>query len=141
MNRIEFIHDFTRLGILLRAYLSEEKAIMELNNAIKQSRTANTWFIFYHIKEQLTAIANNYLRREKLEYWLANYPNVWYEYQKDITVVMAGNIPLVGFHDYLSVLASGRTVSVKLSSKDAFLLPALHHLLCTFAPEWGSRVR
>jgi len=141
MNRIEFIHDFTRLGILLRAYLYEGKDVMELNNAIIQSTVANTWFTSYHIKEQLSAIANNYLQQDKLEYWLANYPKVWYDYQKDITVVMAGNIPLVGFHDYLSVLASGRTVSVKLSSKDTFLMPALHHLLCTFAPEWRSRVR
>jgi len=141
MNRFEFIRFFSLLGALLNSYLCKGKSVIELDHAISRSVKANPWFTPYHIKEQLSAIANNYLQQEKLHRWLANYPDVWYGYQKDITVVMAGNIPLVGFHDYLSVLASGRTVSVKLSSKDSFLLPALHALLCSIAPSWRSLVR
>jgi hypothetical protein len=141
MDRTKWIDDFTSLGNVLRGYLCRNLVVTELDNAIKQSTEANTWFTDYHIKEQLSAIANQYLHKEKLSTWLANYPNVWHGYKKDITVVMAGNIHLVGYHDYLSVLASGRTVSVKRSHKDAFLLPALHRLLCSFAPEWHSRIR
>lgn len=48
---------------------------------------------------------------------------------KNIALVMAGNIPVVGFHDYLSVLLCGYSAQVKLSSKDPFLLPFLHEKL------------
>ena len=141
MDKEQFITDFACLGDLLRRYLFGQKGLAELDNAIKQSVEANPWFTDYHIKERLAAIAYDYLSAQKLGVWLANYPDVWYGFQRDITVVMAGNVPLVGFHDYLSVLASGRTVSVKSSSKDPLLLPALHDLLCSFAPEWRSKAR
>lgn len=141
MNQRCFIRDFDELGHLLQGYLSGAKQIPDLEQAINQSMVANPWYTDYHIKERLSSITQNYLSASKLQDWLAIYPDVWYDYQKDITVVMAGNIPLVGYHDYLAVLASGRTVSVKLSSKDAFLLPALHKLLCSLAPEWKGRLR
>ena len=141
MDKHVFISDFSRLGKWLQRYLLGKRAVRELDDAIMQSLEANRWFTKYHIKERLAAITNEYLQCQKLEVWLARYPDVWDGYQKEIAVVMAGNIPLAGYHDYLSVLASGRRVAVKLSSKDAALLPALHDLLCSFAPEWRSRVR
>ncbi|MCL2738630.1 MAG: acyl-CoA reductase [Bacteroidales bacterium] len=141
MEQIEFIRDFAGLGNRLQAYLSGALDVPDLDQAIAHSLGANPWYTSYCIKERLSSIVQGYLLAPKLQSWLTNYPDVWYAYQKDITVVMAGNIPLVGFHDYLSVLASGRTVSVKLSSKDAFLLPALHRLLCSFAPAWSYRLR
>ena len=141
MNQVNFIRDFTSLGAMLRSYLAGERMVLVLDSAITKSVAANPWFTDYHVREMLGAIADNYLRREELEKWLSSYPEVWYGFKKDITIVMAGNIPLVGYHDYLSVLASGRRASVKLSSKDVFLLPALHGLLCSLSPAWRSRVR
>ena len=141
VNRSDFIEDFSRLGAQLRSYLLGEKALFDLDNAIRRSVEANPWFTPYHIREMLRAISHDFLQREKLTRWLKSYPDIWYHYQKEITVVMAGNIPLVGYHDYLCVLASGRKISIKLSSKDSFLLPALHELLCSFSPEWRGMVR
>ena len=141
MNPNKFIQDFAGLGIRLQGYLSGALDVPDVDQAIAHSLNANPWYTSYHIKERLTTIVQHYLSSSKLQAWLSDYPDVWYDYQKDITVVMAGNIPLVGYHDYLAVLASGRTVSVKLSSKDAFLLPALHNLLCSFVPDWIRRLR
>ena len=141
MNHVKFIRDFAALGDLLQDHVSDTKNIPALDQAITCSLEANPWFTGYHIKERLSSIAQYYLSASRLEAWLADYQDVWHDGHHDITVVMAGNIPLVGYHDYLSVLASGRRVSVKCSSKDAFLLPALHQLLCSFAPKWLSQVR
>lgn len=52
---------------------------------------------------------------------------------------MAGNLPLVGFHDYLSILISGHQVLAKLSSDDAVMLPILHKMLSVFEPEMADR--
>ena len=141
MNQKEFIRDFARLGDLIQSHFSGKKIVPELDKAIHQSIQVNPWFTSYHIKKRLTSIACDYLPPQQLETWLSSYPHIEYTYKKEITVVMAGNIPLVGFHDYLSVLASGKRMAVKLSHKDAHLLPALHHLLCSFAPLWHARLR
>jgi hypothetical protein len=53
---------------------------------------------------------------------------------KYIGVVMAGNIPLVGFHDFLCVLISGKKIKVKLSHQDSILLPFLVEILLSFEP-------
>jgi len=53
---------------------------------------------------------------------------------------MAGNIPAVGFHDFLCILLSGNCVSAKLSSDDLVLIPALAAMLCAIEPEFTSRI-
>ena len=53
---------------------------------------------------------------------------------------MAGNIPLVGFHDVLSVLISGHKVNIKLSSSDPFLIPFLYERLQEFSPLFKDRL-
>ena len=136
-----FILDFVKLGSLLDAFLKQRSPLPLLSQAIQQSTQTNHWFTEHHILLSLRAITDHFLQQEKLHTWLAAYPNIAYTYQNEVTIVMAGNIPLVGYHDYLSILASGRKAAVKLSSKDPFLLPALHNLLCSIAPEWQTRVR
>ncbi|WP_316931867.1 acyl-CoA reductase, partial [Psychroserpens damuponensis] len=59
---------------------------------------------------------------------------------KTIAIIMAGNIPLVGFHDFLSVLISGQKVLVKQSSNDKHLLPFLAKYLEHVAPEFRGRI-
>ncbi|MEM6517360.1 MAG: acyl-CoA reductase, partial [Bacteroidota bacterium] len=59
---------------------------------------------------------------------------------KTIAIVMAGNIPMVGFHDFLSVLISGHSVLVKQSSNDRHLLPYLTKILETVAPGFRGKV-
>ena len=57
---------------------------------------------------------------------------------KTIGLILAGNIPLVGFHDVLSVFISGHRSQIKLSDKDKFLLPFLTNQLLRINPEYSS---
>ncbi len=96
----------------------------ELKEKMMEAYYKNNWFTVENQEIMLRAIANNYLRKEKLEAWISNYEfrNV---HAKKIGLVMAGNIPFVGFHDLLCVWMSGNIGLVKLSSKDEVLLPFL----------------
>ena len=64
-------------------------------------------------------------RAEKLENWIGNYNLNATENPKKIGLIMAGNLPLVGFADWLSVFMSGNIALVKCSDKDNILFPAL----------------
>lgn len=86
----------------------------------------NRWFTPDNIQLALTAIAEQMLTREKLNAWTAKYPIGSHLHpEKTIGLVMAGNIPLVGFHDWLCVFVAGQRALVKLSDKDRRLLPFL----------------
>ena len=69
------------------------------------------------------------LKQENLEDWISNYENSFDESELRVGVIMAGNIPLVGFHDFLSVVISGKTFVGKLSSSDKILFPYIANLL------------
>jgi len=98
----------------------------------------NGWFIPEFVKAATGHIAGHFLRKKNLESWAAAYslppeqPVI-----KTTGVVMAGNIPLVGFHDWLSVFISGHRAIVKPSSKDKVLL---RHLVEKLA-EWEPAIR
>jgi hypothetical protein len=99
----------------------------ELEAVIEQSYIENKWFTHENIRTSLHAIATRMLDRAALEQWVGQYP---YTAQTDfigqtIGLVMAGNIPLVGFHDWLCVFAAGHRAKVRLSDKDKRLLPFL----------------
>ena len=98
--------------------------------AVVQSQQENGWFTRENIFDALTAIADN-LTEEKLQKWLSAY-EIPVKEPKNVGLIMAGNIPLVGFHDFLSVLVSGHRVVVKLSSSDKRLLPLLAQWLIEF---------
>ncbi|MDR2361816.1 MAG: aldehyde dehydrogenase [Prevotellaceae bacterium] len=86
----------------------------------------------------LATIAENMLDTSKLTQWLRHYTIT--NTPKTIGVVMAGNIPLAGFHDFLCVLASGNLFTGKPSHKDPYLLPALAEQLTTINPVWRRRI-
>ena len=77
---------------------------------------ANGWFTPADVRRAVAAIADGMLRRDRLETWLAPYP-VPVAVPRRVLVVMAGNIPLVGFFDLLCVLAAGHRCLVKPSAK------------------------
>ncbi len=113
--------------------------ILEFPDELKQKMTEafykNQWFTIANQELMLQSIAKNYLQKEKLESWLSNY-EFETETPKKIGLIMAGNIPLVGFHDLLCVWMSGNIALVKLSSKDEVLLPFLANQLETLSPEF-----
>jgi hypothetical protein len=80
------------------------------------------------------------LSRDKLEKWLSAYPIEMPANPKTVGIVMAGNIPMVGFHDLLSVMVSGHNALIKLSSKDHVLLTWLLKKLFGLDEDWKNRI-
>ena len=78
------------------------------------------------------------LTKENLENWVLGYRNTGNP--KVIAVIMAGNIPLVGFHDFLSVLISGHSILVKQSSNDKHFLPLIAKYLEHVQPDFKGKI-
>ncbi len=113
-----------RLGDYLKERLAEPDA--EFSATVNQSFLENRWFTEKSQRAALRAIAENLLDRQLLKNWATSYPIADREFPgKTIGIVMAGNIPLVGFFDWLCVFVSGQKGLVKLSEKDKRLFPFL----------------
>ena len=83
----------------------------------------NGWFIPDFIDLAAGRIATHFLAKDKLSAWAAQYKTpVENPHPKNVGIIMAGNIPLVGFHDFLSAFISGHRQTIKVSSKDEFLI-------------------
>lgn len=97
-----------------------------LEAVIEQSFQENKWFTPANQKAALSAIATQMLDKKKLTEWANYYSIADNDYPtKTVGIVMAGNLPLVGFFDWLCVFVSGQKAAVKLSEKDKRLLPFL----------------
>jgi hypothetical protein len=92
---------------------------------VQRSAHHNGWFTVENQWRMLEAIAEDYLSLDKLQAWVEPYAAKLPVEEKTVGLVLAGNIPLVGFHDWLSVMVAGHTAEVKLSDKDPYLLPHL----------------
>lgn len=93
------------------------------DQVVLKAKQANQWFTEENIRLAVTNICDAFLEEEKLEAWLSAYPEKEDFSQKTVGLVMAGNIPLVGFHDFLAILASGHKVMMRYSDKDKVLFP------------------
>lgn len=82
----------------------------------------NDWFEPEEIVDAVRSIREEFLSRDKIEHWLACYERPATLPSRTVLVVMAGNIPLVGFFDLLCVVTAGHRCLVKMSSKDAMLM-------------------
>ena len=89
----------------------------------------NAWFTIENQQRAIEAVTRHFLQKEKLEKWASQYKVAPVNSGMVVGLVMAGNIPLVGFHDLLCVFVAGHTAQIKLSDKDPFLLPCLLQLL------------
>ena len=107
---------FVALGERLASFGSDERS----NCIIEDAIAANGWFTRVDILRAVDAIRSEMLNREALSKWLNNY--IATVEPKRVAVIMAGNIPLVGFFDLLCVLAAGHECHVKPSSKDSVLM-------------------
>lgn len=103
-------------------------------DVVAQACRANAWFTPADIRRAAAALAGGMLRREALGKWLSAYP-VPVCTPRRVLVVMAGNIPMVGFFDLLCVLASGHKCLVKPSAKDTVLMKYVVGLLHDIDPE------
>lgn len=142
MNLEKRINSFTELGNILREVLKNSSGISheKLNILIDNQYNINPWFTPDNIRTSLNAIANE-LTEENLTIWTNTYPALK-ENLNPVTVglIMAGNIPLAGFHDFLSVLISGNKLIAKTSSKDPELIVHITELLCSVDKEFKDLI-
>ncbi len=131
MNVQQRIHLLVQLG----EYMSGDAA--EWQAAKHQAFLHNPWFILQFIEVAAENIVKHFLQEDILQQLAQQYAiPATRTAPKNIGVVMAGNIPLVGFHDFLCVFMSGHTIRIKLSSKDEILL---RHLVQQLT-EWNKEV-
>jgi len=102
----------------------------------------NQWFTQENSKAAIKSIATQYLDAGKIEAWLANYPLPDENNRpKTIGLVMAGNIPLVGWQDLMCVLVTGNKALVKLSSKDKTLPNLFINELLAIEPRFADQIQ
>lgn len=134
MNLSERIEGFTKLGALLRSTYGQQ-LIEEWSH---RSHQKNNWFTPENVTLAINSIAECFLVEEKLNNWVKEYSIK--EAYKKVGVIMAGNIPLVGFHDALAVLISGNILYAKLSSQDDFLLKEIFNQLYILEPSFKQQI-
>lgn len=105
---------------------------------IVSERYRNPWFVEANVRQAITALSSQ-LNRDSICQWLAAYKNTA-EPIKKVGVIMAGNIPMVGFHDMMCILLSGHELHAKLSSQDKSLLPYFAKVLIHIAPAFEGKI-
>jgi hypothetical protein len=121
--------------------------------ARQRANNENGWFSPEFIDQAVTSIAREFLQKDKLTQWAARYAlpaenptetlakNPAENHSpKNIGLIMAGNIPLVGFHDFLAIFITGHRQTIKPSSRDEALIRHLVTQLIAFDPGAGSLV-
>ena len=129
MNLKERINILSKLGHHL---LNKDEYLEAVMHRTKYN---NAWFTIENQERAIKAIATRFLQKDKLEKWVEKYNLKEPKKRKRVGLVMAGNIPLVGFHDLISVFISGHVSKIKLSEKDKYLLPYLIKLLSGYNAE------
>ena len=127
-NRIEILRK-------LRDYLINNSE--EWQQVKHTASIHNGWFTPSFIDLSINNIIERYLDENDLHAWIKDYSIIDPSSPKNIGIVMAGNIPMVGFHDFLSVFISGHYQTIKLSEKDNQLLK---HLVLKMY-EWDSKMK
>jgi hypothetical protein len=146
MELKERIKAFEKLGVFLGEHSvgvwsgskTEHEVFVKL---IEQVKNHNAWFTPENVSMALESIAAS-LQPANLQAWIQPYQESLAKPAagKKVLVIMAGNIPLVGFHDFLCVLVSGNRFQGKVSSDDHLLLPFLAALLLQFEPRFKDAI-
>ncbi|WP_026809779.1 acyl-CoA reductase [Arenibacter latericius] len=145
----------TRLNALIKLGNFFKEYYEYAKNSPKIDHNSNPWFNAFDDAITLAGHKNGWftpenilfsintwgelLEEEKLNNWLSHY-QIGNNPPKSVAVVMAGNIPLVGFHDFLSTLITGNNIIVKLSSNDKVLLPFISSYLIEIEPSFKDAI-
>ncbi len=122
----------------LQQYISAQSP--EWQEAKQKACQYNNWFTPEFTDLAAHSIAAAFLQKHNLEQWISHYHLDDNISPKTIGIVMAGNIPLVGFHDFLCVFVSGHKQVCKLSGKDDVLLKHLVEKMIEWNPAVAERV-
>ncbi|MCK0131339.1 acyl-CoA reductase [Flavobacteriaceae bacterium F08102] len=143
------INAFAELGLFLSQFSRDKRvkktSVMHndpffeaVDLQIKRAHEFNGWFTEDHVLYCFENWANQ-LTKGHLENWTSGY-FLETKNPKKVAIIMAGNIPLVGFHDFISVLMAGHHALVKLSSNDKHLLPLLAKYLGYVEPSLRDKI-
>lgn len=143
------IEAFVKLGEFLRLFcdfihgaeITDERTlawITKFNHVAERAVHHNGWFTKENVVYSFGRWAN-VLTEDKLTAWLSEY-NLGKNNQITVALIMAGNIPMVGFHDLLSVLITGNRALIKLSSNDILLVPLITDYLVHIEPSFKDKV-
>ncbi len=142
MKLEERISAFSTLGEILRNALQGRSTPFtgRINDLIETQHLKNPWFTPAYIRLALKNIANE-LTGKNLAKWTDTYPDLKKSFKPlNVGIIMAGNVPLVGFHDFLSVLITGNSVIAKTSSKDPDLIKLITDILISVNQEFKNRI-
>jgi hypothetical protein len=149
MNTSERIEAFVTLGRFLDQFQNTENdqnnhALNEqfyddFSYLIDNAHLDNAWFTPAHVRKSIQGICS-FLTLEKLNEWCSQYEISNCNTNKRVAVIMAGNIPMVGFHDMLCVLISGHQFIGKLSTKDNRLLNFISRILIEINSEFKDLI-
>ncbi len=137
---------FVKLGTFFRGYLEGKKNNgeftltwqRELEQIVSSAKHHNRWFTEDNMLFALNSWSKQ-LTEDRLNKWLSRY-DLSKNKQKKVAIIMAGNIPLVGFHDFLAALITGNSVLAKLSSSDTRILPFIARYLMHHEPYFENKI-
>lgn len=139
------IRAFSALGDYLRAQTLLEQQVEPTEDpdpgfreCLSRAEIENAWFTREQILYAMEVWVEH-LRTEALQEWLASYPMKLPD-SRTVALITAGNIPLVGFHDFMCVLLSGHKAVVRCASNDRVLLPFLAKKLIEFEDALADRI-
>jgi hypothetical protein len=141
MTKQSIIDGLCLLGSKIQNYLQnidDKEFHFLMDSTIQKARFSNPWFIDSYIKLSLENISNQ-LNKNELTSWSSSLPDTQ-NTPKRVAIIMAGNIPLVGFQDLLSVLIAGHFAFVKLSNKDSILLTFIKDVLVSIDNRFDDRI-
>ena len=133
MKLEERLNTFIKLNQVLIELSAIERA-----EIIKQAANNNRWFNTSSVEQALSGLIH-LTDPVKMKTWLTGY-DLKPSKQKIIGLIMAGNLPLVGFHDLICVLLSGHKAAIKLSSQDLFLMQWIIRKLCEIEPAFIDQI-
>ncbi len=148
MTLNERIAAFAALGDFFSAFSDEKtehynetitKYLLDLKDVSNTLVHKNGWFT----PKEVTYCIKNWaetLTIEKLNQWLSTYDFSQQKESKKVAIIMAGNIPMVGFHDLLCSLLTGHEVLIKCSSNDKLLIQLITKVLCTIDDRFTSKI-
>jgi hypothetical protein len=137
----EFLKQFAEPGGKQGNPSLNEQFYEPLAQLIRSVHIHNGWFTEENVRSALRGIVQM-LDQEQLLDWVSRYITGLSsgKQAKNVAIIMAGNIPLVGFHDMLCVLLSGNKCTAKLSSEDKLLLPAITKVLTAIEPAFADYI-
>ena len=137
MNLKNRINSLAELGKQLTPENEQLQAI------VRRTAFNNAWFTEANQWQAISEIKRHFLNRTKLNKWISDFGFPISDTQnskpsKTVSLILAGNIPLVGFHDILCVFVAGHKALIKISEKDPYLLPFILNTLNDIDPETAA---